>query len=42
MGGSEEPESKGPGRVKGDERILGDGDFVISVLSEADERLDHG
>lgn len=24
---------------KGDERILGDGDFVIKVLSQADEQL---
>ncbi len=28
------------GRVKGDERILGESDFVLSVLEEADERLD--
>lgn len=33
---------KGQDRMKGDERILGDGDFVMSVLSEADERLDRG
>jgi len=33
---------KGQDRVKGDERILGDGDFVTSLLSEADERLDRG
>jgi len=28
-------------RIKADERILGDSDFVLSVLSEANERLDH-
>lgn len=28
-------------RIKSDERILGDSDFVMSVLSEANERLDH-
>jgi putative transposase len=33
---------KGQDRMKGDERILGDGDFVLSVLTEADERLDRG
>ena len=26
--------------MKGDERILGDGDFVMNVLSEANERVD--
>lgn len=26
--------------MKGDERILGDGDFVMDVLSEANERMD--
>jgi len=26
--------------MKGDERIPGDGDFVMKILSEADERLD--
>jgi len=31
---------KGQDRMKGDERILGDGDFVMNVLSEADERMD--
>ena len=31
---------KGQDRMKGDERILGDGDFVMNILSEADERLD--
>lgn len=43
MGGWEEirKRRKGSGeRIKGDERILGDSDFVMSVLSEADERLD--
>jgi hypothetical protein len=27
-------------RIKGDERILGDGAFVMAILSEADERMD--
>jgi len=31
---------KGQDRMKADERILGDGDFVMNILSEADERLD--
>ena len=31
---------KGQDRMKGDERILGDGDFVMNILSEAAERLD--
>jgi hypothetical protein len=31
---------KDVGRVKGDERILGESDFVLSVLQEAEERLD--
>ena len=31
---------KGGIRLKGDERILGDSDFVESVLSESDERLE--
>ena len=30
----------GQDRKKGDERILGDGDFVMDVLNEANERLD--
>ena len=30
----------GQDRMKGDERILGDGDFVMNILSEADERVD--
>ena len=30
----------GQDRMKGDERILGDGDFVMDVLSEANERMD--
>jgi len=30
----------GQDRMKGDERILGDGDFVRDVLSEANERMD--
>ena len=31
---------KGQDRVKGDQRILGDGDFVTGLLAEANERLD--
>ena len=31
---------KGQDRIKGDERILGDSDFVMEVLSEANERMD--
>jgi putative transposase len=31
---------KGQDRIKGDERILGDSDFVMQVLSEANERMD--
>jgi putative transposase len=31
---------KGHDRMKGDERILGDGEFVMTILSEADERID--
>ncbi|HBF42884.1 MAG TPA: transposase [Desulfobacteraceae bacterium] len=31
---------KGQDRIKGDERILGDSDFVMDVLSEANERVD--
>jgi hypothetical protein len=31
---------KGQNRVKGDERILGDIDFVMNILSEANERMD--
>lgn len=31
---------KGRDRMKGDERILGDGDFVMNILSEANERMD--
>jgi len=31
---------KGQDRMKGDERILGGGDFVMNILSEADERMD--
>jgi len=31
---------KSIGRVKGDDRILGDGDFVLRVLKEADEKFD--
>jgi len=30
----------GQDRMKGDERILGDDDFVMDVLSEANERMD--
>ena len=28
-------------RLKGNERILGDSDFVTSILAEANEKLDH-
>ena len=31
---------KGMDRIKGDERILGDSDFVLSVLSQANERFE--
>jgi len=31
---------KGHNRMKGDERILGDGEFVMNMLSEADEQMD--
>jgi REP element-mobilizing transposase RayT len=31
---------RGQDRMKGDERILGDGDFVMGVLSEANEKMD--
>lgn len=31
---------KGRDRMKGDERILGDGDFVMNILSVANERMD--
>ncbi len=31
---------KGQDRIKGDERILGDSEFVMDILSEADERMD--
>lgn len=31
---------KGMDRIKGDERILGDSDFVMSVLSKADEQFE--
>ena len=30
---------RGQDRLKGDERILGESDFVLEVLSEADERF---
>lgn len=30
----------GPSRLKGDERILGDTEFVLSILAESEERLD--
>ena len=33
---------KGQDRVKDDERILGDGEFVAALLAEANERLDRG
>ena len=31
---------QGMDRIKGDQRILGDSDFVLSVLSQANERLE--
>lgn len=31
---------KGQDRMKGDERILGDTDFVMNILAEAEERMD--
>ncbi len=31
---------EGGGRTKGDERILGEGEFVESVLKEADEKIE--
>jgi len=31
---------KSIGRVKGDDRILGDSEFVLQVLKEADEKFD--
>ncbi len=31
---------KNIGRVKGDDRILGDSEFVLQVLKEADEKFD--
>lgn len=31
---------KGQDRMKGDKQILGDGDFVMNILSDVDERLD--
>lgn len=31
---------RGQDRMKGDERVLGDGDFVMSVLAEANEKMD--
>jgi putative transposase len=34
--------AKGHDRMKGDERILGDGEFVSNILSETDERMDRG
>lgn len=33
---------KGMDRIKGDERILGDSDFVMSILSQANERFERG
>jgi hypothetical protein len=33
---------KGQDRLKGDERILGDSDFVTSILAEAKEELHFG
>jgi putative transposase len=42
LGGWKSVRSGGQGkkqRIKGDERILGDSDFVLQVLAEADERV---
>ncbi len=39
-GWSEVLRRAGQDRMKGDERILGDGDFVMDVLSQANERMD--
>jgi len=33
---------KGIGRVKGDERILGDSDFVLNVLVQSNEKMERG
>jgi REP element-mobilizing transposase RayT len=43
LGGWEEVKKmrlKGMDRIKGDERILGDPDFVLSILSQANERFE--
>jgi putative transposase len=33
--------AQGPTRLKGDERILGDSDFVTMILAQAQEKMDH-
>jgi putative transposase len=40
-GASKKLRLKGQDRNKGDERILGDSDFVTSILAEANQKLDH-
>ena len=32
---------KSPGRLKGDVRVLGDSQFVLSILSQAEDKLNH-
>ena len=39
LGGWEEVKKRGRDRVKGDERILGDSDFVMHVLKMAEEKF---
>ncbi len=34
--------AKAKGRVKGDERILGDSEFVLSVLAQSNEKMERG
>jgi len=44
LGGWREVKSKragGPSRIKGDERILGESDFVMDILAQAEEKLRH-
>ena len=44
LGGWDEVKKQRPGsgqRIKGDERILGESDFVTAVLAEANEKYDH-
>ena len=40
VGGAQIRKRAGRGRTKGDERILGEGEFVESVLKEADEKIE--